>query len=64
MIAFAIIGLHAASTHPETCSDEIEQLAATMVHKEPAYGLFKERAIWNWPKSVRMSIRRIRNPAK
>jgi len=45
MIAFAIIGLHAASTHPETCSDEIEQLAATMVHKEPAYGLFKERVI-------------------
>ena len=41
MIAFAIIGLHAASTHPETCSDEIEQLAATMVHKEPAYGLFQ-----------------------
>jgi hypothetical protein len=45
MIAFAIIGLHAASAHPETCSDEIEQLAAMVVHKEPAYGLFKERVI-------------------
>jgi hypothetical protein len=45
VIAFAILGLHAASAHPETCSDEIEQLAAMVVHKEPAYGLFKERVI-------------------
>ena len=45
MIAFAIIGLHAASAHPETCSDDIEQLAAMVVPRESAYGLFKERVI-------------------